>query len=758
MAGVLFGGGLVVAGCTSSPGDASAPPRSVPAGGPPGSPPLTAEEEAIHRHFLAVADRLDAGNALFVTGSRIDGLRGAVDDANPNGPAEVEARVDLARELMRLGDSAAALAEFQAAMRVEQAMWNAATARGVVDAQSHLQVERMKELLLKLILASLRMGQDANCVARHQPGSCILPVQEDAVHQDRTGARTAMSYALQYLDVDPGSLKAVWFLNLAAMQAGVYPDDVPARHLIPPQRFTSRADVGRFHDIAPALGLDTLDQAGGSLADDLDGDGLIDIMTSTMDPRRPLVYFRNNGDGTFQDRTQAARLTPQLGGLNIVQTDHDNDGHLDVLVLRGGWLMEQGRIRNSLLHNNGDGTFTDVTVEAGLAEPALPTQTGAWADYDNDGDLDLFVGNEGWRREEGDSVLYADNLFRNNGDGTFTDVAAEAGVTNDRYTKGAAWGDYDNDGDPDLYVSNFGLNRLYRNNGDGTFTDVAPQLGLTRPAGPSFATWFFDYDNDGDLDLFVTAYLAQMDDVAADILGFARGSELWPRLYRNDGDRFRDITVEAGLDHPILPMGANFGDLDEDGFLDIYLGTGATAYEAVMPNVVYLNRRDGTFTDVTFSSGLGHLQKGHGISFADLDNDGDGDISLQTGGMFPGDRSGNALLVNPGHGHRFLAVKAVGTRSNRAAIGVRLHARVQTPSGERSIYRWVSGGGSFGASSLEQSIGLGDATGIVRLELLWPTTGRTQVLDGVPLDTFIRVVEDEETFEVIDKPRFRLGG
>ena len=149
--------------------------------------------------------------------------------------------------------------------------------------------------------------------------------------------------------------------------------------------------------------------------------------------------------------------------------------------------MEQGHIRNSLLHNNGDGTFTDVTAAAGLAEPALPTQTGVWADYDLDGDLDLYVGNEGKRSQE-ESVLYADNLFRNNGDGTFTDVAVEAGVTNDRYTKGAVWGDYDGDGDPDLYVSNIGLNRLYRNNGDGTFTDVAPALGVTRPAGRSFAT------------------------------------------------------------------------------------------------------------------------------------------------------------------------------------------------------------------------------------------------------------------------------
>ncbi|MFQ5720162.1 MAG: CRTAC1 family protein, partial [Acidobacteriota bacterium] len=714
------------------------------------------EEEAIRQQFLAIADRLDAGNALFVAGSKVDGLRRAVDELDDSNPAIIEARVALGKELLRLGDGAGALARFQAALRVEQSMWNAATARGVVDARSNLQAARLKQLLFRLVIASMRMGEESNCVARHQAGSCILPITGDGVHADKTGARTAMSYALQYLQIDPSSLKARWFLNLAAMQAGVYPDDVPAAYLIPPQRFASRADVGRFRDVAPELGINTFDQAGGSITGDLDGDGLIDIVTSTMDPRGPLSYFHNNGDGTFENRTAAAHLTSQLGGLNLTQTDFDNDGRLDILVLRGGWLMAEGRIRNSLLHNNGDGTFTDVTLSAGLAEPALPTQAGAWADYDGDGDLDLFIGNEGQRTDDGTSEIYADNLFRNNGDGTFTDVAAAAGVTNDRYAKGVAWGDYDGDGDPDLYVSNIGLNRFYRNNGDGTFTDVAPQLGVTRPAGRSFATWFFDFDNDGDLDLFVTAYLAQVEDIAADTLGLARGSELWPRLYRNDGDRFSDVTVDAGLDHPSLPMGANFGDINEDGFVDIYLGTGAPAYEALMPNIMYLNRGDSTFTDVTFSGGFGHLQKGHGISFADLDNDGDNDISLQAGGMFPGDRFSNALFVNPGHGHHFLSVQAVGRRSNRAAIGTRLHVRVTTAGGTRSIYRWVTSGGSFGSSSLEQSIGLGDATGIETLEVMWPATGRTQTFHDVPLDAFIRVLEDEEMFERVTKPRLAL--
>ena len=294
-----------------------------------------------------------------------------------------------------------------------------------------------------------------------------------------------------------------WLLNLIAMAAGDYPLAVPPELLIPQKAFRSEQEVPRMVDVAPELGVDTFNQCGGVVTDDFDGDGLIDVVTSTFDPHGPLTFYGNDGTGRFRDRSAGSGLDDQLGGLNLVGGDYDDDGDLDLYVLRGAWLFDDGRIRNSLLRNDGNGTFTDVTREAGMAEVRMPTQSAVWGDLDDDGDLDLYVVNESPARMP---RRFPSQLWRNEGDGTFVDVAGQAGVLNHSYGKGVTAGDYDNDGDLDLYVSNLGPNRLYRNDGGMRFTDVAPELGLTQPDRRSFATWFFDYDNDGWLDLFVTGY------------------------------------------------------------------------------------------------------------------------------------------------------------------------------------------------------------------------------------------------------------
>ncbi len=197
-----------------------------------------------------------------------------------------------------------------------------------------------------------------------------------------------------------------------------------------------------------------------SIMEDFDADGDLDIMASSCGFRDQLRYFRNNGDGTFTERTAEAGLTGEVGGLNITHGDYNNDGYPDVLVLRGGWLFEQGEHPNSLLRNNRDGTFNDVTEEAGLLT-FHPTQAAAWGDFDNDGWVDIFVGNE----SDGKKTRPC-QLFHNNGDGTFTECADGLGIAAVGYVKGVVWGDYNNDGWLDLYVSRMGgTNILYRNEG-----------------------------------------------------------------------------------------------------------------------------------------------------------------------------------------------------------------------------------------------------------------------------------------------------
>ena len=349
---------------------------------------------------------------------------------------------------------------------------------------------------------------------------------------------------------------------------------------------------------------------------------------------------------------------------------------------------------------------------------------------------DIYVGNED----------YASQLYQNQGDGTFVDVAAAAGVENRRYAKAVQFADVDGDTWPDLYVSNYkGKNRLYKNLGDGTFTDIAEQAGVELPL-LSFPAWFFDADNDGHLDLFVSSYVEEVAETAASYLGLPRQGEP-SRLYKGDGAfGFVDRHKEAGLTDNVAAMGANFGDLDNDGWLDMYLGTGWPAYEALVPNVMYRNR-EGRFLDVSAAGGFGHLQKGHAVVFADFDRDGDQDVFEQMGGAFKGDAFHDAYFENPGFGANWIAVRVEGVRSNRSGIGARVTvyledtAHLADGGAPRTLVRFVGGGGSFGANPLEQHIGLGAAQRIARLEVFWPTSSTTDVLVDVEANQVLRVRE-----------------
>jgi len=592
----------------------------------------------------------------------------------------------------------------------------------------------------------LHLSEMENNIYRGNTGLDIFPpLHPQASFEKKDDSRHAIEYFQKYLDRRPDDLEVRWLLNLAYATLGEYPSGVPAAYLIPEKDFHSSQTVGRFVDVAPAAGLNVFRAAGGVIVEDFDNDGLLDIVASSMGVCDPIHFFHNNGDGTFSDRTKEAGLLDQLGGLNIVAADYNNDGCMDILVLRGGWEFAE---RKSLLRNNCDGTFTDVTDASGLGAIATSTQSAAWADIDNDGYLDLFVTNENAPAQ----------LFHNKGDGTFEEIGESAGINHIGFSKGVTAADYDGDGFMDFYVTNQGgVNLLYHNNGNLTFTEVGKQAGVQMPTY-SFATWFFDYDNDGWPDLFVASYYPSVSESVKTYTGGQPNAETL-KLYRNRHDgTFEDVTEKVGLDKVFMVMGSNFGDIDNDGYLDIYLGAGQPSYTSPLPHVLLRNNEGKSFVDVTESSGTGELHKGHGIAFADLTRRGFEDIVASNGGAVPGDGHTMRVFENPGNKNGFLNVRLVGVKTNREALGAQIHITVKNgSSAPRSISRTVGQTGSFGGNPVEQNIGLGPNAGAVTLDIWWPTSKTRQHFTPVATNQFIEVKEFAPGYTHLERRSFRLG-
>ncbi|NYF78310.1 CRTAC1 family protein [Granulicella arctica] len=652
---------------------------------------------------------------------------------------EATIRQQLAIELLGAGDSEAAINDLEALRKLS------------ADTHQPLPPTAARTLGEWLGLTYLRLGEQQNCMANHGQRSCIFPIRGSGVHSIARGAEGAVREFTALLDTNPSDDESRWLLNIAYMQLGQYPTKVPPKYLAPAKLFDSDASIGAFDDVAMTAGLDLTSHAGGAIMEDFDGDGLLDIMVSSSGPLDQMHLFHNNGDGTFKDITAQSGLMGETGGLNLVVTDYNNDGRPDVLVLRGGWWGKQGEYPMSLLRNNGmhngQVTFDDVTEQAGLLS-LHPTQTAAWADFDNDGWLDLFVGHE---TTPGD--LHPSQLFHNNHDGTFTEIAAASGLSDLGFVKGVAWGDYNNDGRPDLYISVMGgRNRLFRNDGrkEGSgwrFIDVTASAGVDKQRS-SFATWFFDYDNDGWPDLFVAGYSTDStQDVGAFELGHPFHAET-PRLYRNNHDgTFEDVTKKVHLDRAILAMGANFGDLDNDGWLDLYLGTGESLYQSLPPNRMFRNHGGESFQDITTSGGFGNLQKGHAIAFGDLRGTGNEDVFEEMGGALPGDTFQSVLYRNPGHGNHWITLSLEGVQTNRAAFGARICVTVATKDGSRRIYRTVGYGSSFGGNPLRQHIGLGPATMVEKIEVTWPTSHLVQTFAHIKADQSLHLREGDTSLK-----------
>jgi hypothetical protein len=452
---------------------------------------------------------------------------------------------------------------------------------------------------------------------------------------------------------------------------------------------------------------------------DYDADGFVDLFLGTVNTN-PDVLYRNNGDGTF------ARLTQALAGpivstpgesLGCAWVDYDNDGLLDMFVANGGFMGNQ---ENFLYRNTGQGRFERVkgAVAGRIVTDADPSFAASWDDFDHDGFVDLFVANGGFYGNSKNA------LYRNQGNGTFSRVTTGDLVNTSAACTGGIWGDYNNDGFRDLFLANYSgqKNALYRNNGDGSFVKMGASFvgSIATDVGNALGAAWGDYDNDGNLDLFVTTRNAQPN-----FLYHNQGDGTFVRVTNSIPEA--DITNKGERSH-----GCAWGDYDNDGYLDLFV------VNKYAKNFLYHNNRDGTFTKITAGSFVNEIAaaglEGHACAWIDFDNDGFLDLFETT-------FSKNALYHNNGNNNGWLSLKLVGTVSNRSAVGAKV--RVNATIRGKSLWqlREVSSGGTFGSpNDLRACFGLGDATNIDIVRIEWPS-GTVQEVRNVAPKQFLTFTE-----------------
>jgi enediyne biosynthesis protein E4 len=547
---------------------------------------------------------------------------------------------------------------------------------------------------------------------------------------------------------------------------------------LPPRSIGNQAATVRFTDVTEQAGITfkhvstpekryiVESMSGGVALIDYDSDGHPDIYfvnALTVDlvkskGKTKSALYRNRGDGTFTDVTEKAGAVGDIGwGMGATVADYNNDGFDDIYVTCVG--------PNHLLKNNTDGTFTDVTQKAGVDDPRW-SAGASFVDYDADGWLDLFVSNYvsfdfnnlpefgkdktcqfkgvavqcGPRGMPGDG----DSLYRNNGDGTFTDVTKKAGVLdpNGYYGMGVISSDFDEDGLTDIFVANDSTpNFLYHNNGDGTFKEIGFLSGTAlNENGASqgcMGVTVADYNHDGKLDLFVTNF-----------------DDDYNTLYRNDGrNSFTDVSYSAKIAAVSLPYvgwGTKFFDYDSDGWVDLFVANGHV-YPQIknfhQRNFIHRNLRDGTFAEVAEQMGAPFAQKraGRGVAFGDLDSDGDVDVVINNL-----DGAAQVLRNDGGNLNNSVLIKTVGVKSNRDGIG----ARVKVVSGDLVQKDEVRSGDSYlSQSDLRLHFGLEKRTKIDLIEIRWPSGAVDKITDAKPN----RVLTIKEGQGVIEQRDYKIA-
>jgi tetratricopeptide (TPR) repeat protein len=541
----------------------------------------------------------------------------------------------------------------------------------------------------------------------------------------------AVKAEMRSMEANPADERPRLVMFQAAQKMGGYPAYVPSSMRMEVKAGYAKPTV-HFEDIAARMGLDKTSGGRGTAIFDYDNDGRLDIcLTSAYGG---ISLYHNNGDGTFTDVSVSSGLDSATNTFGVIAADYDNDGWVDLYVTRSGFYVGEGQ----LFKNNRDGTFTDATKAAGLSDIWGPSFTASWVDYDSDGFLDLFVSNNLGALFERKTP---NRLFHNNGDGTFTEVTEKAGLTTLWPTIGGSWGDYDNDGRMDLFLSNgLGRSQLFRNNGDGTFTDVSERAGVTAMGFGSPAFWW-DYDNDGWMDIGQYIWSDHDDVIYTMRNGVAppRGQSM--RVYHNNRDgTFTLVSPELGLTECWGTMSGSFGDFNNDGYLDLALGNGSPKLDRLDPMVVF--ESDGKkFRNTSFAAGLPFTGKSHGVNMADLFGDGRLSIVVAAGGAYPGDLLTTSVYCPKTLPGNYLNVRLTGVKSNRSAIG----ARLTIETGGKKQHREVSGGSNFGCLPLEQHFGLGDLRKVDAMTVRWPS-GARQRFDNLPVNCTLEFVEGKDTW------------